>query len=124
MSATTPATTATAKIGPFDAAAIKRANPLDRVARDYGLRSRRCGRDRLVAFCPFHDDRRTPNLVLDLRDPDDEHFHCFAGHCRAHGDVIAFVMRMERLDFPSACARLAGATPPAGGRPPSPAQVA
>ena len=96
--------------GPFDVAAIKRANPLERVAHDYGLRLRPSGRGRLVALCPFHDDRRTPNLVLDLRDPDDEHFHCFAGHCRAHGDVIGFVMRIERLDFPGACAHLTGAS--------------
>lgn len=91
-----------------DLAALKRANPLERVARDYGLDLRRYGLGRLVALCPFHDDRRTPNLVLDLRDPDDEHFHCYAGHCRAHGDVLDLVMRLEGVDLPAACALLAG----------------
>ena len=52
-----------------DLAALKRANPLEWVARSYGLDLRRYGAGRLVAFCLFHDDRRTPNLVLDLRDP-------------------------------------------------------
>lgn len=97
-----------------DLAALKRANPLERVARAYGLDLRRYGAGRLVAFCPFHDDRRTPNLVLDLRDPDDEHFHCYAGHCRAHGDVLDLVMRLEGVDFPAACVLLAG--PPATGQ--------
>ena len=91
-----------------DLAALKRDNPLERVARAYGLDLRRHGAGRLIAFCPFHNDRRTPNLVLDLRDPDDEHFHCYAGQCRAHGDVIDLVMRSEGVDFPAACALLAG----------------
>ncbi len=120
MSVTPASVSAPKGGGPFDVAAIKRTNPLDRVAGDYGLRLRPSGRGRLVALCPFHDDRRTPNLVLDLRDPDDEHFHCFAGHCRAHGDVIGFVMRMERLDFPDACAHLAQGASSTGARPSSP----
>ena len=95
-----------------DLAALKRANPLARVARAYGLDLRAHGAGRLVAFCPFHDDRRTPNFVLDLRDPDDEHFHCYAGHCRAHGDVLDLVMRLEGVDLPGACALLAGSDGP------------
>jgi len=108
MTATNVAATAATRPARYDTTAIRRANPLDRVARDLGLRLRPGGQGRYWALCPFHDDRRTPNLRLDVRDPDDEHFHCFAGHCRAHGDVIALVMRLEWLDFPAACARLSG----------------
>ncbi len=106
----------------YDTVAIKRANPLEHVARAHGLRLRPCGQGRFVAFCPFHDDRRTPNLRLDLRDPDDEHFHCFAGHCRAHGDVIGLVMLLEGLDFRAACARLAGPGDAGAGRPDAPSR--
>lgn len=113
MIASTPA-------GRYDTAAIKRANPLDRVARDLGLHLKPAGQGRYWALCPFHDDRHTPNLHLDVRDPDDEHFHCYAGHCGAHGDVIDLVMRLEHLDFPAACAHLASrscGTPLANPRP-------
>jgi DNA primase len=91
----------------YDVAALKRANPLDQVALDYGLRLLPAGERRFWALCPFHNDRRRPNLRLDLRDAGDEHFHCFAGQCRAHGDVIHFVMRLEGLDFRAACTLLA-----------------
>jgi len=37
-------------------------------------------------FCPFHKDRRTPNLRVD---PRQGVFHCFA--CGAGGDAISFV---------------------------------
>lgn len=53
--------------GRYDVAAIKRANPLDRVARDLGLHLRPAGQGRYWALCPFHDDRHTPNLHLDVR---------------------------------------------------------
>src|SRR5262249_53457156 len=43
------------------------------------------------------------------------YFHCFG--CGEHGDVFAFVMRMESLPFPEAVRRVAGRV---GGRPPRP----
>ena len=43
--------------------------------------------------CPFHADR-TPSLVLY---PDTQSFYCFG--CRASGDVIALIMKAERLSF-------------------------
>lgn len=98
----------------YDLVALKRANPLDRVARAYGLDLKRSGARRFTAFCPFHDDRHTPNLVLDLRHRDDEHFHCYAAHCRAHGDVVHLVMGLENVDFRTACALLDGKAAPVG----------
>lgn|GEM_PF-708907 len=57
----------------------------------------------LVGRCPFHEDR-TPSFVVF---PDTQTFYCFG--CRAHGDVLAFLMRIEHLTFPEAlqvCRRL------------------
>lgn len=49
--------------------------------------------ERGLARCPFHDDQN-PSFVLY---PQTESFHCFG--CRAHGDVITFLMRIESLSF-------------------------
>jgi len=49
--------------------------------------------ERKVARCPFHEDRN-PSLVLY---PESGTFFCFG--CRAHGDVITFLMRTEGLSF-------------------------
>ena len=49
-------------------------------------------------FCPFHDDRGTPNLHVttekEKRYPD--HFKCFTGHCRFNGggDIFDFLREM------------------------------
>jgi hypothetical protein len=59
---------------------------------------RRAGRN-WSGCCPFHGER-TPSFHLY---PD--HFHCFG--CGAHGDVIAFVARAERLPWLDAARRLA-----------------
>jgi DNA primase len=53
---------------------------------------RRSGQ-RLVARCPFHDDQNPSFVVF----PATGTFHCFG--CGAHGDVIAFLMRVEHLSF-------------------------
>ena len=50
----------------------------------------------VVARCPFHDDRK-PSLVVY---PQTQSFYCFG--CRAHGDVLSFLMRVEHLSFPEA----------------------
>ncbi|RLE29666.1 DNA primase [Candidatus Acetothermia bacterium] len=51
--------------------------------------------------CPFHPDD-TPSLMVS---PEKGLWHCFG--CGAGGDAIAFLMRIERLSFPEALARLA-----------------
>jgi DNA primase len=62
------------------------------------------------ALCPFHDDRN-PSLLVDETDG---HFHCFA--CKARGDVIDFVRRVDGLSFAEACERLTGLQPKHGER--------
>jgi len=53
------------------------------------------------ARCPFHPDD-TPSLMVSQ---EKGLWHCFG--CGAGGDVIGFLMRIERLSFPEAMARLA-----------------
>jgi len=62
---------------------------------------RRAGVNRLTGLCPFHDER-TPSFGID---PVQKVFHCFG--CGEGGDVFAFVMKTESLDFPSALEVLA-----------------
>jgi DNA primase len=50
----------------------------------------------LVARCPFHNDRR-PSFVIY---PATQSFYCFG--CRAAGDVLTFLMKVEQLNFPEA----------------------
>lgn len=102
-----------------DIAAVKRAHPLAAVVAGYGVELRLSGR-LLVARCPFHADG-TPSFIVD---PRDDHWHCFG--CGAHGDVLDFVRRVERLDFRQALARLKdapGAATPAGAPSPTSAEA-
>ncbi len=48
------------------------------------------------ALCPFHHEK-TPSFVVN---PDKQIFHCFG--CGVGGNVVGFVMRQERLEFPQA----------------------
>ena len=80
-----------------DVDAIKRAHPLAQVVSSSGVRLTRSGPSSLKGCCPFHDDKR-PSLIVDERD---DHFHCYG--CRAHGDVISWVMRREGIGFTAAC---------------------
>jgi DNA primase len=90
----------------YDGAAVKRANPIITVLTRYGLRLHRDGR-RFVGRCPFHPDRRTPSLhAYPSPDPAYDSWFCFG--CWSGGDAITFVMRLERLAYAAACARLGG----------------
>jgi DNA primase len=54
--------------------------------------------------CPFHPEK-TPSFIVN---PDKQIFHCFG--CGVGGNVISFVMRHERLEFPEAVRMLAQQT--------------
>ena len=47
------------------------------------------------AFCPFHDNAKTPAFVV--KADSKQFFHCFG--CGANGDVIKFVMLKQGLSF-------------------------
>jgi putative DNA primase/helicase len=52
---------------------------------------------------PFHQEA-DPSFTLF----EGSHFHCFG--CGAHGDVFAFLMRFDGIDFREACNRVAAET--------------
>lgn len=57
----------------------------------------------LAGFCPFHPNTRTPAFYVF---PDTQSWHCF-GACNTGGDVFAFLMKKENIDFGEALRRLA-----------------
>ncbi|WP_288738631.1 CHC2 zinc finger domain-containing protein [uncultured Parabacteroides sp.] len=59
----------------------------------------RCGK-LFKGLCPFHDDHH-PSLIVD---PQKQTFTCYA--CGEHGDVIAFVQKMEHCSFAEATEKL------------------
>lgn len=61
---------------------------------------KRAGRNH-KGCCPFHQEK-TPSFMVN---PDKQIFHCFG--CGVGGDVFAFIMKYEGLDFPHAVESLA-----------------
>ena len=60
-----------------------------------------------IGYCPFCKPVMPPEkqerVFVVCEDPG--YFHCF--QCRAHGDVVGFIMAMEGLAFPEALEKLA-----------------
>lgn len=77
---------------------IKSSVRIEDVAGGY-VNLLRCGK-LFKGLCPFHDDHH-PSLIVD---PQKQTFACYA--CGEHGDVIAFVQKMERCSFAEATERL------------------
>jgi DNA primase len=82
-----------------DVAAVRAASDIVQIVSEY-TPLRRVGRQ-WSGLCPFHSEK-TPSFSVN---PNDNVFYCFG--CQAKGDVIAFVMEKEALDFPGAVERLA-----------------
>jgi DNA primase len=80
--------------------AIKRRLSLKEVVSRY-VALKPAGRGRWKGLCPFHQEK-TPSFYVD---EEKGLFHCFG--CKAGGDLIAFVERIEGLDFQTALERLA-----------------
>jgi len=68
---------------------IQARTPLQRSGRNY------------KGLCPFHAEK-SPSFVVF---PETQSYHCFG--CGANGDLLAFVMNTEGLEFRDALARLA-----------------
>ncbi len=76
----------------------ERADMLEIVSRYVTLK--KAGKN-YVGSCPFHQDK-TPSFTVN---PDKKLFHCFG--CNEGGDLFQFLMKIERIDFAEALARLA-----------------
>src|SRR5579885_1114220 len=79
---------------------IKSKTDLVQLVSGYGISLKKSGRN-WWACCPFHSEK-TPSFCIW---PEDDRWKCFG--CGAGGDVFAFVMRHENLDFPGAIKLLA-----------------
>lgn len=80
---------------------VKMRNDIADVISGYGVALKPAGGNRLKAVCPLHKDS-DPSFYVDR---DKQFFKCFG--CSASGDVISFVMQMEKLDFPQSLEILA-----------------
>jgi hypothetical protein len=88
---------------------LKTGVSLVRLIEAAGVALERRGRD-FVGRCPFHEDK-TPSFVVS---PEKNLWNCL-GACGGGGDVIAFVMRRERVSFRHAVELLRGDDGPAAG---------
>ncbi|HWC79801.1 MAG TPA: DNA primase [Pseudonocardiaceae bacterium] len=88
------------RIRESDIALVRDRTRIDEVIGEYvGLR--RAGGGALKGLCPFHSEK-TPSFNVR---PSHGTFHCFG--CGQGGDVIAFVMKIEHLEFVESVQRLA-----------------
>ena len=78
---------------------VRQAIDIADLASDY-LALRRQGRN-YVALCPWHDDSR-PSLQIN---PERQSFKCWV--CDIGGDIFAFLMKMEGMEFREALEALA-----------------
>ena len=70
----------------------------------YGIASTKKGKS-LFATCPFHTiDGHAENTASLSIDPVTNLYHCFS--CNARGNVIQFVMEMDKVTFPEAVDKL------------------
>jgi DNA primase len=90
-----------APIPPESIQEIRSRSDIERVVSRYLALTRKG--DRSWGICPFHAEK-TPSFSVSSSKG---LFHCFG--CQAGGDVFAFLMRVEGLEFPEAAERLAEA---------------
>ncbi len=82
---------------------IRKRLPLTEYLLSKGFKLRPTGRNRMVALCPFHADKRRPNMVVYT---DEHRFHCYC--CGARGDVVDMARNLDgHLNFTSALRALA-----------------
>jgi len=74
---------------------LKKTTDLSAYIQSRGISLSKKGRD-LAGLCPFHDDRN-PSLIVT---PSKNLWNCVS--CNAGGDIFAFVMKLDGIDFPSA----------------------
>ncbi len=78
---------------------VRRASDLVEIAADRVVLQQR--NREFWGRCPFHEER-TPSFKID---PATQLWHCFG--CSTGGDVFAYVMKLENMDFPDSVRYLA-----------------
>ena len=91
------------RIKPEDVALVKERTSIEDVVSEH-VTLRRAGPGSLKGLCPFHDEK-TPSFTVR---PAFGTWHCFG--CDEGGDVLAFVQKIDHLNFQEAVERLAGKT--------------
>ncbi len=89
------------RIKPEDVALVKERTSIEDVVMEH-VTLRRAGPGSLKGLCPFHDEK-TPSFTVR---PAFGTWHCFG--CDEGGDVLAFVQKIDHLNFQEAVERLAG----------------
>lgn len=82
-----------------DLEALKQALPIEAIIGEY-VQLRKAGAT-LKGLCPFHTEK-SPSFTVS---PQRGSFRCFG--CGKSGDIVAFLMEIEKLDFKEALRRLA-----------------
>ena len=88
------------KITREDIDRVKALNSIVAVIHERGIDLDGCGRH-VFARCPFHRENTPSFCVTESKGL----FHCFG--CGVAGDVIGFVVRYDRINFPEAVRKLA-----------------
>ena len=95
-----------ARIPDGDIDRIKRETDLAALVRSRGIELRKHGTGNLVGKCPFHNDDKTPNLIVT---PAKGLWHCMA--CGAAGNAIQFVEKFDGVSFRHAFELLSAGKP-------------
>lgn len=91
---------ATGRLTDASITAVREAARIDKVVADYVM-LKKAGVGSMKGLCPFHDEKGASFHVT----PDRNQWHCFG--CQEGGDVIAFLQKIENLDFIETIERLA-----------------
>ena len=72
------------------------------IVESYGIDLRKVGRNLYLGFCPFHNDRNTPNLYVYEKT---NSFICYS--CKKAGDPLKFISEIEHIERAELQKRLA-----------------
>ena len=75
--------------------AIKERADIVNIIKGYGITLKKTGHN-FKGLCPFHNEKAPSFTVY----PEQNRFHCYG--CLADGDVFAFIMKIENIDFATA----------------------
>ena len=78
---------------------IKATTDLLALVQSRGVSLKQQGKN-YIGFCPFHDDKKTPNLIVT---PSKGLFRCMASHCEKTGNAIQFIQYFDGISFRHAC---------------------